>query len=54
MSDGALQARGDDDKAKKENGQNKTIYKEAQPQIMKHTDIRVRKVWYELKRSNIA
>lgn len=41
---------------KKIDGQNKTIYKEEQyqSQITKHADIRVRKVWYELKRKSIG
>ena len=51
MRAGTLQARRDDDKEEKRTEQNKTIYKaeRCSPQITKHTDIRVRKVWYELK-----
>lgn len=38
---------------RKINRLNKTIYKEEyQSQITKHTDIRIRKVWYELKRKS--
>lgn len=45
----ALQVRLNNDKKKKESRQ--TEQKEQyQSEITKHTDIRVRKIWYELKR----
>lgn len=57
MREGALQGRADNDKKEsKIDTQNKTIYKEEQyqSQTTSHTDIRVRKVWYELKRESVG